>query len=105
MMIAGHRLCLLTLAVLLVAVQTLQAATPKSDRGQVRFADNQHIPVRPKAVADPAKPKSSSPTKTKKPSAPAPVDAKKKTPVKPSVAAATAKSEYYIHNVHIVFNL
>jgi hypothetical protein len=93
-MIAGHRLCLLTVAVLLVAVQTLQAAAPKPDRGSVRFADNQHIPVRPKAVAEPSKPKSSSPGKTKKPTAPAQADAKKKTPVKPSVAAATAKSEY-----------
>lgn len=95
-MIACHRLCLLTLVVLLAATQTLQAAAPKPDRGLVRFTDDQHIPVRPKAVADPAKPKSSSPTKSKKPSAPAQVDAKKKTPVKPSVAAAAAavKSEY-----------
>lgn len=90
-------MCLLTLVVLLAATQTLQAATPKPDRGQVRFTDNQHIPVRPKAaVAEPAKTKSSSPTKSKKPSVPAPADAKKKTPVKPSVAAAAAavKSEY-----------
>jgi BRCT domain type II-containing protein len=97
-MIAGHRLCLLTLVVLLAATQTLQATTPKPDRGLVRFTDNQHIPVRPKAATEPAKPKSSSPTKSKKPSAPAQAVTKKKTPVKPPVAAAAVKSEYTFYH-------
>lgn len=88
----ANRLYLLTVTVLLAAAHTLSATVAqRPNRGLVRFSDDQHIPVRPRA--DAAKTKSSSPSKTKKPSTPAQVDSKKKTPVKPSVAAA--KSEYF----------
>lgn len=104
-MSARNRLCLSALVVLLCAAHTLQQqqqqqqSVQKPYRGQVRFADDQHIPIRPKvAAANPAKTKASAPTKTKKPVTPAAqyVDLKKKTPVKPIPVAAAVKSEYLL---------
>lgn len=91
-----NRLCLLTLTVLLAAVQTLSAGVEKPNRGQVRFADNQHIPIRPNV--DVPKTKSSSPTKAKKPTTPN-FESKKKVAIKPIVVApaatpAVAKSKW-----------
>lgn len=93
-----NRLGLLTLAAVLLAVaHTLSAAAStaaaaqKPNRGVVRFADSQHIPVRPK-VADAVKTKSSSPTKTKKPVTPAQVDYRKKTPVAPAQVGPKKKT-------------
>lgn len=81
----------MALVVLLAAVQTLSDSPiqRRPNRGLVRFADNQHIPVQKSANVEPAKAKATSPTKTKKPSSPAQFDSKKKVPVKSSAAVAS----------------